>query len=495
MSQMLDTPAPIAPPPEPNDNVDHDIVIKPSYLLGRLWHLFISMKTGLVLILGLAVLTLVGTLLVQAPSGLSSDPEAYAAWLDAIRPKYGGWTGVLDTLGFFSIFTSIWFNGIVVLLMVSILACSVNRAPRLWKRAVHPRTHVSDAFYRNATYSRATVISDDPEGALATLRHAFRVRKFRTVVEREGETTHVYADRFRWGPFGTVLAHLSLVVILIGALAGARWGFRNEQFAVPIGTKVPVGNGTGLTVEAKSFSDAYYANGAPSDYASNLVLYKNGAQVGNQTVRVNQPLRYEGVAIFQSFFGAAAGMHVASPTGKVLYDQGVPLLWAADDGAHRIGRFSLPDAGLTVFVIGAESGKVDPAIKAGQMQIEVYKAGSQTPFATKIVSQGKPVRVADLDFTFLRERQFTGLIVAHDPGAIFIWIGVSMLVVGIFLVFFFPNRRLWARIRPTDRGSQIHVAATSRRDSTFEQEFNHLIDDLELELTTRAHGKGRTESC
>ncbi len=98
------------------------------------------MRTGLVLILALAVLGLIGTLLVQAPAGLQSDPQAYADWLESLRPKYGGWTGILDTLGLFSIFSSVWFRGIMVLLMTSVLACSVNRAPHLWKLTVHPRT-------------------------------------------------------------------------------------------------------------------------------------------------------------------------------------------------------------------------------------------------------------------------------------------------------------------------------------------------------------------
>jgi cytochrome c biogenesis protein len=89
----------------------------------RLWHLFISMKTGLALMLGIAVLTLFGAIIVQAPAGLQGDPGAYAAWLDGLRPKYGGWTVVLDTLGLFNVFGSLLFRGLVLLLATSILAC------------------------------------------------------------------------------------------------------------------------------------------------------------------------------------------------------------------------------------------------------------------------------------------------------------------------------------------------------------------------------------
>ena len=43
---------------------------------------------------------------IDSPTGLANDPAAYAAWLETVRPKYGGWTGIFDALGFFSIFNS-----------------------------------------------------------------------------------------------------------------------------------------------------------------------------------------------------------------------------------------------------------------------------------------------------------------------------------------------------------------------------------------------------
>ncbi len=481
MSQAVRTPPRPRPSREPAD--DYRLAISPSDILQRLFRLFISMRLGLVLLLGLALLTLIGTLLAQVPAGVKSDPQAYAAWLDSVRPKYGGWTGVLKTLGLFSIFSSIWFKGIMVLLSTSILACSVHRAPRLWTRAVHPRMIMTEGFFDGAPLGARIPSQADPDAALAGVRAAFHARHFRTAAERHGDAVHVCADRFRWGPFGRVVAHVSFVVILIGGLVGTTWGFRNEQFAVPVGSKVEVGNGTGLAVEAKSFSDSYYVSGEPSDYASKLVLYKDGVPVQTQTVRVNHPLRYDGVAFFQSFFGPAAVMQVKTAGGEVLFDEGVPLLWGSDDGKHRIGRFWLADQGLTVFVVGAASGEVDPTIAAGQMQLEVYRAGTEAPAAIQVVSQGKPAKIAGLDFTFAREREFTGLIVAHDPGSTIVWVGSTLLVLGICIVFFFPHRRVRAVVRRTPGGSETRVAATWRRDTAFEPQFQQLVDDIELAVT------------
>ena len=440
------------------------------------------MRTGLVLILLLALLALIGTLVVQVPAGVKDDPQAYAAWLDSVRPKYGGWTDIFGTLGFYWIFSSIWFKAIVALLMTSIVACSANRAPHLWKQATHPRLNMTETFFEHAPLHATLDGPVDEEATLAEVQAAFKAHRYRTVIEREddGQTLHVFADRFRWAPFGTVIAHLSLVLVLIGVVVGNAWGFRNSEFAAPIGTSVAVGSGTGLSVVAKSFTDSYDAQtGAPSDYASDLVLYKDGQQVAAQTIRVNQPLRYGDVTFYQSFFGPAAAMQVRDKSGTVVYDGGVPLMWNSNDGRSRVGQFTLPDQGLTVWVAGAASGEVNPAIKAGQMQLQVYQTGNDTPVADQVVDQGKPVTIGDLQYTFVREHQFTGLIVARDPGVIFVWGGAIALLLGVVLVFLFPARRLWARVRGSAGGAEVRIAAATRHDLGFESTFRAVLTAIQ----------------
>jgi cytochrome c biogenesis protein len=466
------------------DGLDDGASVAASDVTDRIWRFFISMRTGLWLILALGLLSLVGTLLVQAPAGMTADPQAYAAWVASVKPKYGGWTPVLNALGFFSIFTSVWFKAITVLLTTSILACSVNRAPRLWKLAFHPRARMGETFFTHAPLRANLLVPTGPEVAVEDAREVLQAHHFRTVTDPDEDGLNLYADRFRWGPFGTVLAHLSFVLILLGFFlsqaTGFGSGFKDTNFTAPVGSRVQVGHGTGLSVEAKSFTDAYYPDGSPKDFASDLVLYKNGVQVERQTVRVNHPMTWDGVSFYQSFFGVAAAMQVKDGAGKTLFGDAVPLVWGSDDGKHSIGQFAMAGKKLTVEVVGAASGQVDPNIKAGQMQLNVFQDGSKEAIATQVVSQGKPVTIAGLSYTFERTRQFTGLIVARDPGAIFVWVGSTLLVLGLFLVFFFPHRRIWLRVRKTSSGSEILLASTMRRDSAFEPKFHQMVTDIQL---------------
>jgi cytochrome c biogenesis protein len=437
-----------------------------------------SMRVALVLLFILALLTLAGTLLVQAPGGMKSDPRAYSEWLDSVRPKYGGWTGILDALGLFSVFSSIWFKGTLLLLSASLISCSVRNVPRLWRVATRPRMVMTKAFFERAP-NRASIESGTEAGvALARVRSAFRSHHFRTAVEVHGDDIHICADRFRWGPFGRIVAHLSFVAILLGATLTATGGFRNESFAVPVGSRVNVGNGTGLAVEAKSFADTYYASGPPRDFSSHLVVYKGGTRVDSQEVRVNDPLTYNGVTFYQSFFGPAAVIRAKTPTGKVLFEDGVPLLYSSSDERHSVGRFSLPRQGLKVFVVSPSSGDVDPRIPAGSTQLELYRAQGQTPLAVRVLSQGRQQSIAGLDFTFVREHEFTGLIVARDPGSTLVWIGSALLVLGICTVFFFPHRRIRAVVRRRDAGADVGVAAIRRHDPTFAAQFERVVEDI-----------------
>jgi cytochrome c biogenesis protein len=480
--------APPLPRNAPVNDLDEDIAISVTSILDKVWHFFISMRTGLVLILILAALSLVGTMVMQAPPGLMGDAQAYASWLDSLRPKYGGWTNVLDALGFLSIFNAVYFKGTMVLLITSVVACSINRAPFLWKQATQPRLRMTESFFEHAALHATLTGPADEDAVLAEVEAAFRGHHYRTVVEREGDTIHLFADRFRWGPFGTVIAHLSLIVILTGVLVGSALGFRDPEFAASIGTRVDVGNGTGLTLVAKSFTDTYSTeNGAPSDYQSDLVIYRGEQQVAAQTIRVNQPLRVGDVTFYQSFFGPAAAIQVKDGSGALIFDEGVPLLWGSKDETERIGRFSLPGQGLQAYVVSAASGKVSKEVKPGQVQVELYKSGTTTPLDIKVIDQGKPATVGGLTVTFAREHQFTGLIVARDPGVLFVWVGSILLVLGVCLVFFFTNRRAWALIRPRDDGTtSVHVGAAIRHDVAYDTDFRKFIDGLELALGHRA---------
>jgi cytochrome c biogenesis protein len=71
-----------------------------------------------------------------------------------------------------------------------------------------------------------------------------------------------------------------------------------------------------------------------------------------------------------------------------------------------------------------------------------------------------------------------------------VYAGCALLVVGVFLLFYVSQRRVWAMLSPrSDGGTDLLVAGTNqRRPELFEAEFTTLTDALDKHL--RQHNEG-----
>lgn len=452
--------------------------VVPADLVRRVYAFFHNKRVGLVIILVLGVLTLLGVLFPQAPDTVRGDPQAWASWLDQVRPRFRGWTDPLALLGVFGMFSSWWFRITTIMLVLSIIACTTHRAPLLWRQAMHPHTHVTDSFFDHARLHGTVALSVAPGEALETVRTQLGAKRFKTTVSERDGVLDVYADRNRLAPFGTVVAHTAFVIILLGVFITSTFGYRDDSFTVPVGSRVELGH-DGLAVEAAAFSDTYNADGTPADYASHLVLYAHGERVAEQTVRVNSPLNWGGWSFNQASFGTAAQVLVTDASGATVLDQGIPLEWLTGDETQTYGKVLVPGTELELYVVTPASGKVGRDIAAGQARLELYRVDSSEPVATQVVDQGRAAQLGEHTFTFVRERQYTGLMASRDPGAPWVWVGSFLLALGTCLTMFWRHHRVWVRITGVEGGgSQVRLASPDRHDSTFESQFRSLVQGL-----------------
>lgn len=452
----------------------HDLSV--GELFRRLYALFYNKRFGLLLILAMAVFTLVGVLFPQAPGDVLADPESRAQWLQGQEGKYGNWAGILAAVGIFGVFSGIPFMVVTILLALSIIACTTHRLPLLYNQAMKPRIRVRPTFFDHARTHATTVVKADEAATAEVVRRRLLKERYRVTADENG--VPLYADRNRFAPFGTVVAHAAFVVILAGVFVTSAFGFRVDDLSVPIGTKVEVGRGTGLAVEALSFKDSYNPDGSPNDYVSDLVLYQDGQQVASQTVRVNAPLNWDGWSLNQASFGIAADLKVTTPEGRVVYDQSIPLAYQTSDRQYAYGRVDLEAEQLQIYLITPASGQVVDDIPAGKAQIEVYQFGQNKPMFQTILTPGEPATGAGHDWTFARERQYTGLMLSRDPGAIWVWIGSALLAIGTCWTMFLRHKRLWIRLEPVKGGTRVSLASPDRHDVTFERSVHRLVATL-----------------
>src|SRR4030043_1075887 len=141
---------------------------------------------------------------------------------------------------------------------------------------------------------------------------------FRNPRRMETESTITrYSEKGRFSRLGVYVTHLSLLIILIGGLLGSLYGFRgfvnilegetvdrvylrikDEEIAKPLDFKV----------RCDDFSLTYYDLPARKEkhvkeYTSNLTVLDNGQEVLKQTIQVNHPLHYKGLAFYQASYG------------------------------------------------------------------------------------------------------------------------------------------------------------------------------------------------
>ncbi len=307
--------------------------------LGRWsWRQLTSMRTALVLLFLLALAAVPGSVIPQ------EDIDAFAVgqWKDdhpELTPYY-------EKLGLFSVFDSVWFSAIYLLLVVSLVGCILPRTRVYWRalRAAPP------AAPRNLTrLPGSTTYRTDasPEEVLAAARAQLRKRRFRTVFST-GSTTGdaVSAERGYLREAGNLLFHLSVLVVLAGFAIGSLWGYKGgaiitEGYGFSNGLTsyddfVP-GSFTDaedldpFTFEVEDFDITWLTSGPGQgmarEFAADLrYRAEPGAEEETYRLRVNHPLAIGDTHVFLIGHGYAPIITIRDGNGDVAYSGPTPFL-------------------------------------------------------------------------------------------------------------------------------------------------------------------------
>ncbi len=75
---------------------------------------------------------------------------------------------------------------------------------------------------------------------------------------------------------------------------------------------------------------------------------------------------------------------------------------------------------------------------------------------------------------------YTGLQVARDPGVNIVWVGCTLMVIGILIAFFSSHRRVWMKIVPAKEGraEMVLAGAANKNRLAFEKTFAKLKDEI-----------------
>jgi cytochrome c biogenesis protein len=455
------------------------VTSKQRSFLESLWDFFCSLKLTMFLLISLAILSIIGTVVPQG-----TIPPEYLASISPAKHR------IYKSLGFFDMYHSWWFLLLLYLLTVNLVSCSIKRLPHIWKIISQPALILSSGLEQSLA-NKSTFKTDSRAESLKEELTAFLGSEFaRPVVTEADGAWHLFAEKTPWCRLSVYVVHLSVIIIFIGAMIGSLFGYKGfvnileGQGISKVMSRSDKEIDLGFTLRCEQFSVALYKTGAPKEFKSILTVLENGKPVPDYTnvrVIVNDPLTYKGITFYQSSYGNAGDYYftVTDQEGK----NGVSVKLDTNTSA------TLPD-GSTMHVIEAteDVSQFVPNLSGPAAQVEIHnpQGGSEKV----IVYANHPelnIRHAKehnsglvIHYRGAQKKMYTGLQVAKDPGVWIVWLGCTLMVVGIYGAFLMSHRRVWIRIQ---NNSVTISGNTNKNQAAFEGRFEELAAKLKNQLS------------
>lgn len=413
----------------------------------------------------IAALMALGTAIDQGEA-----PEYYFKQYPEDNPVLGifTWRWVLG-LGFDHMFSSPIFLGMLVLLGASLMACTYTtqiplvRVARRW------------GFMHSAEAIRKQEFTDNlPRASVRDLGVILMGAGYEVFLK--GPT--LYAFKGLAGRFAPIGVHIAMLLIMAGGTLSATGSFRGSV-TVPQGLNFVMGDVLGpngflskptpafnTEVHVNKFIMEYYNSGEISQYRTDLSLFDlDGKEVMRKTISVNDPLRYDGITIYQTDWSISALQVLKNDEGpfnlavarlklngdKKLFGTFLPTGGNAD--APDVKGISMLARDLQSIILYDEEGKF----------VGVRRPNSKLP----IDINGTKVEIVDAIGS-------TGLDLKTDPGVPIVYAGFGALMLTT-CISYLSHSQIWA----LQDGTTVVIGGKSNRAKIeFPEEMNRLLDQV-----------------
>jgi cytochrome c biogenesis protein len=474
------------------------------------WRWLRTMRTALILLFVLAAGASVGSLFPQRPV----NELRVAQWISS----HPSWAPIAERFGLFDVYGSWWFTAIYILLLVSVVGCIVPRYRGLFRQLrSKPRL---DGPLDGLPHYRASDASPPPQEVLAGAERALKRGRYR-IARADGT---IAGEKGHAREAGSVVFHTAFLLLLLGIVLGKGFGFTG-QAAVVEGDRFTDTNVSydqlhegrffgdrhrGFSVQLNAFDVSFQPNGVPKDFVSHIGLYDDGKLVRTGRIRVNQPLVYRGVNVYQLAWGWAPRV-VVSQHGRVLADAPVIVLQDPQTGSWR-GVVKVPQTtpqqlGLELYfyndlevtrndvpfnrsplarrpVLFFQAFRGDLGLVRPQSVYSLDKT-SLVPGDVGGMALGGSANLGDgITISFPRLKQYSVFQVASDPGTPVMLVAAVLILVGLLPALYSSRRRVWVRAHADASGSRVEVAGQAfQRKGAFEEEFEAIVRNLDRDVT------------
>jgi cytochrome c biogenesis protein len=453
----------------------------------KTWQTLSSIKTGVVLIILVVIFSAAGTVILQRPM---TDPD------DMQRAYSPAMLRFLDATGLTDVFHTRWFVALMILVSLSIIAASVERFPNAWRFFARPYKSPDDGFRRVLPTQAQIAIADEEQG-LGAAERALCHMGFKAERIVRTDSFSLFSERSRISEMAVYIVHASLLLIFLGGIIDALYGWRGFVTLTPgsSSNQVEVMKGAARTlpfsIRCDGTGEETYTDGTPKRWWSRLAVVQDGREISHKEIAVNDPLVYHGVRFYQATYGRTGKLdHLvldATPAkgGKpqeisLAMKQSVAL---DADTEVQLVEF-IPDYVFQDGQVYARSNDVvNPAVhmivtlKSKNASINVWLPA--IPGIAENANSPYSFDPKDLKTGF-----YTGLQVSHEPGQWAVWSGVVLMAIGLTFVFYVIHVRFWiVPARDASGHLILWVGGTANRNrDAFEIRFKKLVEQIQDEL-------------
>lgn len=372
------------------------------------------------------------------------------------KPIYGFIDAKLIlTLGLDHVYTTFWFLSLLFILALSLTSCTITRQFPLVsnsKEYFFKKKKVSylalpfSVKFTNIFYLKETIL--------------LKIQKMNFYLYQTQNLVYGYKGLI--GRLSPILVHISLVTILGGSAFGAFKNFKAQEM-LPKGeifhvqNPIAIGSLTFLPNVTSRVNDFWveYENNRIRQFYSNISILDNlGNELKEQTISVNNPLRYKNVDFYQSDWNVI-GIRLKNNSKNEIYE--LPV-------------FKLKENAKAWITFLKEENETYSLVFNNLENIFSIYDGNGKFIVNKSIGE-----ILAKNWIVIDTISSTGLLIKYDPSIPIIYTGFGLLMITTILSYL-SYTQIW--IFSEEKNSWIG-GSTNRGKLQLEIDFENLIRDIE----------------
>ena len=411
-----------------------------------------NLKFAIIVLAIIAITSSIGSLIEQ------DEPIAfYKENYPVTTPIYGFITSqFILNFGLDHIYTTWWFFSLLLTLGLSLISCTITRQFPLFSNS-------KEYFFRKRKNSFLQLPFAVKVKNISYLKEIIllKLQTMNFYIYQKGNLIYGYKGLI--GRISPILVHFSLIMILSGSFFGAVQNLKVQEI-LPKGELfhlqnfIRIGWFTNLPTITTRVNDFWveYENHRIHQFYSNLsILDSSGSEIRNQTVSVNNPLRYQNIDFYQSDWNLL-GIRVKeiNQPNKI----------------YEFPVFAL-QKGAKSWITWINTKTENRILLFDQLENNIFMYDELGKFL-KIINIGESI---NSELILLDLLPATGLQIKYDPSIIIIYNGFALLMITSCLSYL-PYTQIW--IFQKKQNCWIG-SSTNRGKIQLEIEFENLIRLIE----------------